>query len=392
MRRSAKSRLHLEMAGLAVVVVACMFPLGKQRAAFASDEHHGFLGGPWELVVKLGMEGQGLRYPIAVSDENKPAKLDGILPVMGTPIKVRVEQYLPNLEWETTAVKESGGGIVAKLVVEGPALEQDVWLSSSDEARQSISSAIGGVAIRGLQDAETAEKLIGELTAGEGVGILSVWTDDNNKLFEYVAKPAEMIIVPNSKYKLSVLEYLPHYSIDTETRKVANLSNKPINPAIKVSVADEEDTYEQWLWSKFPNSPHGEAESVLRMTFTDLNLGGAEGQYLLITSSGSEPWLVFSKEDRTIAQKAVLGERYPFLGDGYSFRIETIFQSAIIKNDWKNESERLLNPAIVAAVEHNGMSQELVLELNQTRHYNTKHGTIALLYRRCPDSRRGQLN
>jgi hypothetical protein len=380
------------MASLAVAAVTCVFALGKQGAAFASDGHHGFLGGPWELVVKLDMEGQGLRFPIAVSDENKPAKLDGILPVMGTPIKVRVEQYLPNLEWETTAVKESGGGIVAKLVVEGPAMEQDVWLSSSDQARQSISSSIGGVSIRALQDAETAEKLIGELTAGEAVGILSVWTDDNNKLFEYVAKPAEMIIVPNSKYKLSVLEYLPHYSIDTETKKVTNLSDRPINPAIKVSVMDGGDTYERWLWSKFPSSPHREAESVLRMTFADLNLGGAEGQYFLITSSGSEPWLVFSKEDRTIVQKANMGEPYPFLGDGYSFRIERIFHSAIIKSDWKNESERLLNPAVVAAVEHNGMSQQLVLELNQTRHYNTKHGTIALLYRRCPDSRRGQLN
>jgi hypothetical protein len=278
------------MASLAVAAVTCVFALGKQGAAFASDGHHGFLGGPWELVVKLDMEGQGLRFPIAVSDENKPAKLDGILPVMGTPIKVRVEQYLPNLEWETTAVKESGGGIVAKLVVEGPAMEQDVWLSSSDQARQSISSSIGGVSIRALQDAETAEKLIGELTAGEAVGILSVWTDDNNKLFEYVAKPAEMIIVPNSKYKLSVLEYLPHYSIDTETKKVTNLSDRPINPAIKVSVMDGGDTYERWLWSKFPSSPHREAESVLRMTFADLNLGGAEGQYFLITSSGSEPW------------------------------------------------------------------------------------------------------
>ena len=392
MRRSAKSRLYLEMGSLAVAAVTCVLALGKQGAAFASDEHHGFLGGPWELVVKLGMEGQGLRFPIAVSDENKPAKLDGILPVMGTPIKVRVEQYLPNLEWEITAVKESGGGIVAKLVVEGPAMEQDVWLSSSDEARQSISSSIGGVSIRALQDAETVEKLIGELTAGEAVGILSVWTDDNNKLFEYVAKPAETIIVPNSKYKLNVLEYLPHYSIDTETRKVTNLSDRPINPAIKVSVADGEDTYEQWLWSKFPNSPHGEAESVLRMTFTDLNPGRAEGQYLLITSSGSEPWLVFSKEDRTIVQKANMGEPYPFLGDGYSFRIERIFYGAIVKSDWKNGSERLLSPAVVAAVENNGMSQQLVLELNKTRHYNTKHGTIALLYRRCPDSRRRQLN
>jgi hypothetical protein len=389
-----KANTNKGVVGIAVraiiVTTALMNPALTNRArAMPAGPHHSFLTGPWELVVKMGLDGPGLRFPLTVIDENKPQKLDAILPVMGTPIKIRLEEYIPDLKWETTAVKHTDGGIAAKLAIKGINLEQNIWLCSGDPARQSISSSIGGVAIRKLHNPKMVEKLVRELTHPDGIGILSVWPEDSNSPFEYVAKVAETITIPNSKYKLAIAEYLPHYSVDTKTKKVFNQSEKPINPAVRVSVHDGKNATEQWLWAKFPSSPHKETKLPLRMRFADFDLRGVEGKHILIVASGTKPWLLLSKKGEKRVERVVLGRFYPFADKEYSFSIEEIMDGAIIKDEWINNSERLLHPAIIATIEQNGPVRQTVLELNKPFHYKTKYGTLVLFYRRRPPSSKG---
>lgn len=368
----------------AVAALTNIVPIALARAGPAGP-HHSFLGGPWELVVKMGLEGDGLRFPLTVPDESKPQKFDTVLPVMGTPIEVKLEQYVPDLAWQTVAVEQPGGGIVAKLAIKGKNLEQDIWLNPDDPARQSISSTIGGIAIKRFLNPDTAEALVRGLIHPKAVGILSGWLEDTNRPFECVVKKAEIITLPRSGYKLTVLEYMPHYSIDTETKKVFNQSEKPVNPAIKLAVNDGRRTSEQWLWAKFPSSPHEETKLPLRMRFTDFNLRGDDkGTYILAVASGTTPWLLLSKNGEKCAESVVLGRLYPFADKEYSFSIEKIMDGAIIKTEWKNNSERLFRPAIIATIEESSKSQQAVLELNKPFHYKTKSGTLVLLYRRRP--------
>jgi hypothetical protein len=334
----------------------------------------------------MGMEGQRLHFPVKVSDENKPEKLDNVLPVMGTPIKIRFQHYLPDLTWETTAVKDAKGGIVAKLTVKGENLKQDIWLSPDNPARKSISSSIGGVAIKKFHDPNTVGKLLQELIDANAAGIVTVGPGDSNSPLEYTAKQGEKIAIPKSKYKLSILDYAPHYSIDAKTKEVVNLSEKPVNPAIKVSVDDGENIHEQWLWSKFPSSPHKELQLPLRMRFSDFNLGGAEGKYILVAARGAEPWLFFSKNGKKRAEKAILNQPYPFANEQYSFSIENVLDHAVIKTDWKNNTESLQHPAVVVTVEYDDALQQTVLELDKPYHYKNKFGTMVLLYRRKNES------
>jgi hypothetical protein len=369
---------------VAAAALANMVPIDPAWAGPAGA-HHSFLGGPWELVVKMGLEGDGLRFPLTVPDESKPQKFDTVLPVMGTPIEVKLEQYLPDLTWETVAVEQPGGGIVAKLAIKGKNLSQDIWLNPDDPARQSISSAVGSVAIKRFYNPDTAEALVRGLTHPKAVGILTIWLEDGNRPFECVAKKAEPITVPGSGYKLTVLEYMPHYSIDTETRKVFNQSEKPVNPAVKLAVSDGRRSAEQWLWAKFPSSPHEETKLPVCMRFTDFDLrGNDKGGYILAVASGTKPWLLLSKNGEKRAENAVFGRLYPFADKEYSFRIEKIMDGAIIKTEWKNNSERLLRPAIVATIQEGGKSQQAVLELNEPFHHKTKSGVLVLLYRRRP--------
>jgi len=393
-RIAPKHKASSRAAGIGIVTIAVAtmltgwFWTGRARAMSAGP-HHSFLGGPWELVVKMGLEGEGLRFPVTVPDESRPHKFDNTLPVMGTSISVRLEDYVPDLGWETAAVKQPGAGTVAKLIVKGKDLEQQtIWLNSADLSRQSMSSSIGGVAIRKLHDPKKAEKLIRELTHDKAVGILSVWSENSGSPFECVARVAETVAVPQSKYKLTVLEYVPHYSIDTETKKVTSQSDKPINPAVKVAVSDGSSTSEQWLWAKFASSPHEQTDLPLRIRFAEFDLRNLKGRYIIVTSGGLKPRLLFAEKGKKRVENAVLGNFYPFADADYSFGIEMLIDEAIIRTDWKNNSERLLRPAIVATIEQDGAGQQTVLELNRPFHHKTKFGTLVLLYKRALESPR----
>lgn len=391
MVRQMKARSRIRIAGRAIVTLAAAAVwTGTVRANAAGaahdGPHHSFLGGPWELVVKMGLEGDGLRFPLTVPNEDKPHKFDTVLPVKGTAIEVKLEEYVPDLKWETVAVKHPGDGIAAKLVIRGKTLEQEVWLSPDDPARQSVSSSIGGVAIKRLRNPDTAEALVRGLTHPKAVGILSVWPEDGNRPFEWVAKTAETRALPASKYKLTVMEYVPHYSIDTQTKKVVSQSEKPVNPAVKIAVDDGRRISEQWLWARFPSSPHQETKLPLRMRFTDVDLRGDQGSYILVVTGGVKVWVLSSNNGEKRVEEVVLGRSYPFANKEYGFTLETVMDEAIIKTEWKNGSERLLSPALVTTIEEKGTSSQTVLELNKPFHHKTKSGTLVLLYRRTPAS------
>ncbi|MFC1633306.1 hypothetical protein ACFL5Z_00580 [Planctomycetota bacterium] len=386
-----KSKIPVKMIDRVFAVVAVMAMLTdpvwpSRAAAMHAGPHHSFLGGPWEVVVKMGMGGDGLCFPLVVSDESKPQKLDDILTVLNSPIKVELEQYIPDLTWETTAVQHPDGGIVVRLTVKGKDLEQSLWLSPGDPARQSVSSRIGSIAIRRFYNPDTAEALVRKLTDPQAVGLLSVWMEEGNRPFECVAKVKETITLPESKYKITVAQYVPHYSIDTETRKVSSQSDKPVNPAIKVLLNDGKRTVERWLWAKFLSSPHEQKKLPLRMRFTDFNLQETKGNYILAVASRTQAWMLLSEKGRKRLEKVGPGRSYPFADKEYSFIIEEFIDDAIIKNQWKNNSERLLHPAVVATIQQEGTGHQTVLELNKPFHLKTKTGVLVLLYRRRPAS------
>ena len=83
------------------------------------------LSGPFEIVIKMGFEGDGLILPLKITDQNKPEKLDVIFSIPDTALKIKLEEYVPDLTWETTAVDYDGDGIAAKLKIKGKDLDQD---------------------------------------------------------------------------------------------------------------------------------------------------------------------------------------------------------------------------------------------------------------------------
>ncbi len=383
MRNLIKSRVYASP----IIVLVLMFTgfptLPKHSYGYPPEMRQAILSGPWEVVVQMGMNGSMMRFPIRVTDENKATKLDKVLPMMRSPIKIRLMQYLPDLKWDTSLVENpKAAGAVVQIKAKGPNLNQDIWLSSADPAKQSILSPIGGMKIVKLQSSKRIEKIIRELTSRKSIGIVSIWDNDPDKTLEYVVNTGQTINLPIRNYKLKILEYVPHFTVDTTTKKVTTQSNKPVNPAIKINLEDGKNNHEQWLWSKFPSSPHMKNTLPLRIQFTDYDIANTPGNYILISEEGSEPWLFYLKDGIKHAEIAKLKYEYTFGQKEYTFSIEQFSNSANIKNTWRKGSEELIAPAIIANIEENKTSKQVVLEFDKPKHHRSASGTMVLLYRR----------
>jgi hypothetical protein len=379
MKNIIKSKTYTN---ILVMIFTGLAILSGRAYGYPPEMRQAMLSGPWEVVVQMGMDGSMMRFPIRIADETKATKLDKVLPMMRSPIKIRLIQYLPDLKWETSLVEDPKAGAVAQIKTKGPNLNQDIWLSSAEPAKQSILSQVGGIKIVKLQSSKAIEKIIQELTSRKSIGIVSIWNEDSDKPLEYVVDTGETLNLPINDYKLKILEYVPHFIVDTKTKEVTTKSNKPLNPAIKINLDNGKDNYDQWLWSKFPSAPHMKKKLPFRIQFTDLDIGTASGNYILIAVENSEPLLFYFKDGKKHLEHAKFNHEYLFGQKAYTFSIEKFSNSANIKNTWRKGSEELIAPAIIASIEENNTSKQLVLELNKTKHHRSTSGTMVLLYRR----------
>jgi hypothetical protein len=377
-----RSQLKYLKALMVVAVVAGL--ISGQAMAYPKDAnpHSQFLGGPYELLVQRGMQGAEMLFPVKVENESSPSQLDTVLPIMGSSAKIKLEQFLPELVWEQYTEKSPEGGAVVKLRAVGPGLDQEIWLCADETDKQSISSSIGGIAIKKVKAKIELSKFAPQLTDPNAVGILSVWLKDPNEPSVYVVSKNGHVQADDSSYKFEILEYLPHYSVDTETKAITNASPEPQNPAIRVKFIDGDLSVEQWLFSRFAAHPHIANQIPVRVEFTDCNLGMSPGNYIILVSKKGQPQMLSLRDGSKHAEEIKLNNPYPLAQEGYNLILEDFFSDVVLKQRWKNNRDHLLNPAIIATVDRNGQKQQVVLELNKPQHLRSESETMVMVFRR----------
>lgn len=351
--------------------------------AGASGPHDAFLKGPWEVMVRVGLDGDTLHFPIQVKDESKAQTLDQLLPVRKTPVTVSFRHYVPNLGWDMRCLDDPQAGHVAQLSLQGPDLSQPVWLDSMNPQKRAVSSRIGGVEIKAWQNSRTSASLFKEIVMPEAVGVLSAWDGPSDVPVESVVTPGDVIGLKASKVRLTVRRYVPHYSVDKDTKAVVSLSTEPVNPAILVRAEVQGKAQERWVWSRFDEPPHQKIDFPVRVSFAGTQFGSQpEGQYQLLTVKGCPPKMLYVDGGRLVLEAVTSKRQFNFAQDGYGVVVNQVRCGARIKTMWHNRSDRLIRPALVATFRSNMIEQEVVLEFNKPYHYKTDSGTLVLVYRR----------
>jgi hypothetical protein len=216
------------------------------------------------------------------------------------------------------------------------------------------------------------------------IGLVSVVLDDKSKALQFVIKPGFKVEIPKSDYKLEVLKYYPHYGIDKKTKKVQNLSDETVNPAIEVQVQQGKKKFRQWLWSR-SSSPHMEYKLPVKVKFSEFNFAAKKGYYELLVASDDKFWLIANDGEKRVIEAAEIDKIYPFADDKYSFKITQIIENSILKDEWHNESDSLNNPALVVSVQDGDQSDRLILQLNSAQQTKGKDGGSVLLFRKKMD-------
>jgi len=135
------------------------------------------------------------------------------------------------------------------------------------------------------------------------------------------------------------------------------------------------------VWEKFGTYPHMQKQMPLRMAFTSLELESSNGSYLFLVARGATPRVLFTEEGKLTLKNARLGESFALADKKYSFSIESLEADSVVETAWKNHSENLLNPALIATLDGDSNNEQIVIELGKPSHLKTKSGTLALLYR-----------
>ena len=371
----------------AVVVIAAaaiLVTFVGRAGAYPKSMRKQMLRGPYEILVKKGLDGADLLFPVVILDPEKEQQFDQVLPVVGSSLKVKIERYLPDLGWEQYAEPSEDGGFVAKLRAVGPDINQEIWLDSGDISKQSITSTVGGMAIKGLRGkvkSEDGQAIMKQLVNADAVGLLSVWFNGSKFPLEYVVSVGAEITMPDKKSTFKVLRYLPHYSIDTETKEVKNASGNPYNPAIEVSFDDGKTNSTQWFYSRFPSHPHMESKIPCRVEFTAFDLGGKAGRYIIAAGDTLKPKMFWIKDGKKVMEELKFKSPYPMTKEGYHFEVEELFAGTTLKQRWKNNSDELVNPALVVSVGLDDDQRQLVLTLGKPEHVKFDSGTVVLLYK-----------
>ncbi|MCD6392054.1 MAG: hypothetical protein J7M40_00960, partial [Planctomycetes bacterium] len=110
-----------------------------------------------------------------------------------------------------------------------------LFLSVGDARKRGITSSAGAIKLVEIYDPKKLEEMLKQLAQGKAVGILSVWSDKAKKPLQFVIQKGQSLSIPETDCSLKILDYMPHYSIDAKPMKIKNASNRPVNPAIKVS-------------------------------------------------------------------------------------------------------------------------------------------------------------
>ena len=358
--------------------------------ALKTTAHQGLLGGPWELVIRMkGMGGHALQFPITVDDENKSQALERVLETEGAPIQLKIVHYLPDLGWEYSPRKQTDAGIVFQLKIEGENVNRTVWLSTNDSSRTSISSSGGGLKVKQIQDPNSSEAIIGRVSKPDVIGLLTVTPPDSRKALDYPITTDQKISLPQKNIELEVLQYVSHYSMDTKTRKVVSRTPMPVNPAIRLRVKQDAKTSEKWLWSRFPSFSHSANPNdpaarsrTLGLEFTHVDLRGPNPTRTILCDVAGNAWILQPEVSQKVhIEKLALDRAYPF-GKQYQCKIEQMIPHAFLARKWKNNSNTLLQPAIVVQVQGKNEKQDIVLELGKPQQLKTGMATMEYVFRR----------
>jgi hypothetical protein len=334
-------------------------------------------GGAEPAVVDVS-----LNIPTAVA----PAELDQPVSVPSLERPLLVKRYLPRarLEQEVVADEGSGARPGVLLSIDGPTQSYQRWLLAGDAKRNRLISLVGTWRYQSVANQNERNELFRqfeeELTRAP---VLRVSRLDGSDLRILPAGPGTDQDLEDLKCSVRVLSFYPHFTMDKETAKPANRSDKRVNPAALVEIEHQGRKEQRWLFAKFPDFKATKRENLPYRVTLDCPLEptGTTPDFVLVLIGGDvhEVWTRFRGAIRE--QQIVVGEQVSVPGSQYSFRIARFIPSGRLVEQYRPAEGKGGVPALLIDTAGVARSQGLVwLQMGDKRVIDTEAGSLELWF------------
>jgi len=286
---------------------------------------------------------------------------------------------------------EGDGRAAALLVLEGPKQTYERWLLADDPTRNRLVSLIGFWRFMAVADAAQRYELLRQFTRESDLHP-SLTVRRGDAVTEAPLMVGRTRELAEPKCRIKVVEVYPHLVLDPDTGRPKNLSDEPVNPAIRVELHAEGKMDERWVFARHPEmNTGGTALPQFEVTlFYPSARVGTTPDYVLVSVAGSAPE-VFQRLGRTITtQQAALDEKVPIPESKYTFRVSRFVPAARLHEEYQMSLSADARPALRLEVAPPGAAPiPIWIELGKERVITTAQGAMTVEFNRTDAASQG---
>ena len=177
-------------------------------------------------------------------------------------------------------------------------------------------------------------------------GLLVAWPEKNLKARLPIKVGVGQAL---GEFRITILKYIPDFSVDMQTHEVTSRSNEPRNPAILVAVNGPTYQNHRWLFAKFPDfimhtkDSQSTGPNPLRMVYQ--SQGSLERKTM-----PTGPIKSFKSTLKLVEGESIVGERIVEVNRPFQYRGYTFYQSGYNPDDLSYTSLQVVKDPSVPVV------------------------------------------
>jgi hypothetical protein len=331
--------------------------------------------------LAVGDEPRLIETELDIAAPTRPGELDQTISLPEPWPPLRVVEYLPRgeLVQRVEPAPESAGKPAIELAVEGPTQSYKFWLIAGDAEHNRLTSLVGtwrymSVATPRERD-ELFQQFKDELTRAPTVLVARTNGDGAQTV------PAEAGVdrkLDELGCTVRVTAFYPDFSMDRETGKPANQSDKRRNPAALVELEQDDRKEERWVFAKFPDFKSDRADRLPFRVVLDCPIESTrttpDCMIVTLEKRALEAWTRQAAETKSVSIKS--DERVAVPGSQYTFAVAQFVPSGRLIEEYRASEKK----GAVAALKLTSGEISQWLEPGKERTWALKPGLLVVSF------------
>ncbi len=330
-------------------------------------------------------------HVLDLSPSMEPVVLDATVEMPAPWPSPRITRYLSQavLNQLVVPAEDGKGGPALLLAIEGPKQSYERWLLADDATRNRLVSLIGFWRYMAVADAAQRDELFRQFKSEGGEQpLLTVRRADLRADVPLKIGDAQEVAAP--KCTVKIVEFFPHLVLDPTSRRPVNMSNEPVNPAVRVELKAEGEKDERWVFARHPEmNTGGKTLPQFALSFSYPSQRRATTpDFVLVSVAGAPPELFQRVGDTIETPRPAPDQKITIPESNYTFRIARFIPHARLHEEYEMSLAADARPALRLEIP-GAQPTPVWIELGKKRVITTAGGALTVEFNRIDAAARG---